>query len=236
MYLSKIHIDTWKNFYDSFTNSLKEKINNIIKEQERFNSFSFIYLSSYISLPIINIEYTLISKEDFLDKLNSLERVSIDSNRILIEQFISEFEIDKNFERRIKLLWDFLDKYSDYVSILEVDSRIPRDYTLYYKIIGSLKIKSLGYKESNIRDYIDQLIKKDEISGTILLTFFIGNKYTKIYIKEKLQEIYYLFNIKKSAKASDLEEYFFMKRSQSVEKDLNGNKKKIEGFEIIQLK
>ena len=128
---------------------------------------------------------------------------------------------------------DFLDKYSDYVSILEVDSRVPRDYTLYYKIIGSLKIKSLGYKESNIRDYIDQLIKKDEISGTILHTFFVSNKYTKKYIKEKLQEIYNQFNIKKSAKASDLEEYFILNRVKISNKETG---KRDEGFEIIQLK
>ncbi len=159
-----------------------------------------------------------------------------DGDRILIEQFISEFEIDGNFERRMKLYCDFLDQYPKYQETLKTDSRIPRDYSLYYSILGSIKIRSVSYIESNIRNIIDQVLKKDEISGTILHTFFIGNRYTKKYIKEKLQEIYNQFNIKKSAKASDLEEYFFMKRSQSVEKDLNGNKKKIEGFEIIQLK
>ena len=198
LYLSKIHIDTWKNFYDSFTNSLIEKINNIIKEQEQFNSLSFIYLSSYVSLPIINIEYTLISKEDFLYKLDNLGRTSVDKNKILIDQFIIEFNQDKNFERRMKLYCEFLDKYPNFQEILKTDPRIPRDFSLYYSILGSAKIRSVSYKEADIKNIIDQILNKDEISGIILHTFLIGNKYTKKYIKEKLQEIYNQFNIKKN--------------------------------------
>ena len=191
-----------------------------------------VLLSERRAWKIKNSDYQ--NKISVIKELESQYNISeYDGNSLIIEQFISEFDTDKNFERRIKLLCDFLDKYPDYVSALEIDSRVPRDYTLYYKIIGSLRIKSLGYKESNIRDYIDQLIKKDEISGIILHTFFVSNKYTKKYIKEKLQEIYNQFNIKKSAKASDLEEYFILNRVKISNKETG---KRDEGFEIIQLK
>ena len=236
LYISKIHIDTWKNFYDSFTNLLKEKIEGIIKEQEQFNSLSFIYLPSYITLPIINTEFALISKEDFIEKLVSFKRVSINQEKILIDQFISEFDIDKNFGRRIKLLCDFLDKYPNYVNLIEIDPRVPRDYTFYYKIIGTDKIRSVGYKESDIRNFIDHIIKRDKISGEIIFTFLIGNKYTNKYIKEKLQEIYDQNNIKKVAKAKDIEDYLITKRSQFVTTNIDGTKKKVDGIEIISLK
>ena len=154
-------------------------------------------------------------------------------DKILIERFISEFEIDKNFERRIRILCEFLDKYPKYQEILKSDPRIPRDYSLYYSVIGSLKIKSAGYYESALKNIISQALNYNEISGTILHTFFIGNKYTKKYIKEKLQEIYNQFNIKKSAKASDLEEYFILNRVKISNKETG---KRDEGFEIIQLK
>ena len=191
-----------------------------------------VLLSERRAWKIKNSDYQ--NKISVIRELESQYNISeYDGDGLLIEQFISEFEIDKNFERRIKLLCEFLDRYPNYVSILEVDSRVPRDYTLYYKIIGSLRIKSLGYKESNIRDYIDQLIKKDEISGTILHTFFVGNKYTKKYIKEKLQEIYNQFNIKKLAKASDLEEYFELKPAKITNQQ---TKIRDAGFEIICLK
>ena len=235
LYIKK-NINNWKEFYNSFTIILKNKIKKIIEEQEQFNSLSLTCLPSYIILPITNTEYDLISEDEFIEELKNLKKVYFDKESLLIDQFLNEFNQDKNFERKMKLYCDFLDQYPKYQEILKTDSRIPRDYSLYYSILGSIKIRSVSYIESNIRNIIDQVLKKDEISGTILHTFFVGNKYTKKYIKEKLQEIYNQFNIKKSAKASDLEEYFFMKRSQSVEKDLNGNKKKIEGFEIIQLK
>jgi hypothetical protein len=141
--------------------------------------------------------------------------------------------IDKNFGRRIKLLCDFLDKYPNYVNLIEVDSRVPRDYTFYYKIIGTDKIRSVGYKESDIRNFIDHIIKRDKISGEIIFTFLIGNKYTNKYIKEKLQEIYNHNSIKKMAKASDLEEYFEVKRARFQNKETG---KRDEGIEIISLK
>ena len=154
-----------------------------------------------------------------------------DGNKILIDQFIIEFNQDKNFERRMKLYCEFLDKYPNFQELLKTDSRIPRDFSLYYSILGSAKIRSVSYIESNIRNIIDQILKKDNISGIVLHSFLIGNKYTKKYIKEKLQEIYDKQGIKRSAKASDLDNYFIIRRSIITE-----NKKKIEGFEIIQLK
>ena len=154
-------------------------------------------------------------------------------DKILIEQFISEFEIDKNFERRMKLYCDFLNIYPNYSEILKTNSKIPRDYSLYYSIIGPEKIKSVSYIESNIRNIIDQVLKKDELSGVILHTFFIGNKYTKKYIKEKLQEIYNQLNIKKVAKITILDKYFEVKRAR-ISTNIAG--KYDEGLEIIQLK
>ena len=156
-----------------------------------------------------------------------------DGDRILIEQFISEFEIDGNFERRMKLYCDFLDQYPPLLEILKTDSRIPRNYSLYYSILGSAKIKSVSYIESNIRNIIDQILKKDDISGIILHTFLVGNKYSKKYIKEKLQEIYNQFNIKKIAKVSNINDYFLTKRAR-ISTGISG--KYDEGLEIISLK
>ena len=156
-----------------------------------------------------------------------------DGDGLIVEQFISEFEIDKNFERRMKLYCDFLNIYPNYSEILKTNSKIPRDYSLYYSIIGPERIKSVSYIESNIRNIIDQVLKRDELSGVILHTFFVGNKYTKKYIKEKLQEIYNQLNIKKVAKITILDEYFEVKRAR-ISTNIAG--KYDEGLEIIQLK
>ena len=222
-----------------------EQINDLIRMNKYTKDYVSISIIDGKTCPILN-KLVLLSERRAWEIKNGIykNRASVikgisdsfniseyDGDKMLIEQFISEFEIDKNFERRMKLLCDFLDQYPKYSEILKTDSRIPRDYSLYYSILGSIKIRSVSYIESNIKNIIDQILKRDDISGIIFHTFFIGNKYTKKYIKEKLQEIYNEFNIKKSAKASDLDNYFILRRSIITE-----NKKKVEGFEIIQLK
>ena len=230
---NKKHIDNWKEFYNSFTITLKNKIKKIIEEQEQLNSLSLTCLPSYIILPITNTEYDLISEDEFIEKLKNLKKVYFDKESLLIDQFLNEFSQDKNFERRMKLYCDFLNIYPNYSEILKTNSKIPRDYSLYYSIIGPERIKSVSYIESNIRNIIDQVLKRDELSGVILHTFFVGNKYTKKYIKEKLQEIYNQLNIKKVAKITILDEYFEVKRAR-ISTNIAG--KYDEGLEIIQLK
>ena len=232
LYIKK-NINNWKEFYNSFTIKVRNKVEKIIEEQEQINSLSLTCLPSYIILPITNTEYDLISEDEFIEELKNLKKVYFDKESLLIDQFITEFNLDKNFERRIKLYCDFLDQYPKYQEILKSDPRVPRDYSLYYSVIGSLKIRSVGYYEAALKNLISQALNYNEISGIILHTFFVGNKYTKKYIKEKLQEIYNQFNIKKSAKASDLEEYFILKPSK-ITNPLT--KTRDAGFEIIQLK
>ena len=224
-----------------------EQINDLIRMNKYTKDYVSISIKNGKTCPVLN-KLVLLSERRAWEIKNGTykNRASVikgisdsfniseyDGDKILIEQFISEFNIDKNFERRIKLYCDFLDQYPSFQETLKTDSRIPRDYSLYYSIIGSLKIKSVGYYESALKNLISQALNYNEISGIILHTFFVGNKYTKKYIKEKLQEIYNQFNIKKSAKASDLEEYFILNRVKISNKETG---KRDEGFEIIQLK
>ena len=224
-----------------------EQINDLIRMNKYTKDYVSISIKNGKTCPVLN-KLVLLSERRAWEIKNGTykNRASVikgisdsfniseyDGDKILIEQFISEFNIDKNFERRIKLYCDFLDQYPKYQEILKSDPRVPRDYSLYYSVIGSLKIRSVGYYEAALKNLISQALSYNEISGTILHTFFIGNKYTKKYIKEKLQEIYNQFNIKKSAKASDLEEYFILKPSKIPNPQ---TKTRDAGFEILQLK
>ena len=130
----------------------------------------------------------------------------------------------------------FLDQYSFLFKMLLKISDIPSTFHMYYELLGHDGIKSNSYEELPLRNEVEIKLKVPEIRTAILFTFQPGNKYANKFIKEKLQEIYNQFEFRKTAKASDLEEYFITKRSQSVEKDPSGKKKKIEGLEIISLK
>ena len=102
---------------------------------------------------------------------------------------------------------------------------------MYYELLGHDGIRAYSYEELPLRNEVEIKLKVPEIRIAILFNFQPGNKYSREYIKVKLQEIYDQLGFKKKAKANDLDEYFITKRSQFRE-----NGKKIEGFEIIQLK
>ena len=71
------------------------------------------------------------------------------------------------------------------------------------------------------------------LQEVIYSTFLIGERYTKIHIKDKLSEIYDSCNIKSSPKATDLENYFEVKRVQITNKETG---KKDHGFKLISKK
>ena len=147
-----------------------------------------------------------------------------------IRTFLNDFNINRNFKRRIKSYCIFLSK-NNYLDLLKKIPEIPNTFHMYYELLGHDGIRAYSYEELPLRNEIEIKLKVPEIRTAILFSFQPGNKYSREYIKVKLQEIYDQLGFKKKAKANDLDEYFITKRSQFRE-----NGKKIEGFEIIQLK
>ena len=151
----------------------------------------------------------------------------------LINEFLKEFNLNKNFERCMRLYCTFLDQFPQLFIVLKKISDIPTTFHMYYELLGHDGIKSYAYKEYALRNEVEIKLQNPEIRTAILFNFQPGNKYTKKYIKEKLQEIYNQFDFKKIAKASDLEEYFILNRVKISNKETG---KRDEGFEIINIK
>ena len=147
-----------------------------------------------------------------------------------IRAFLNDFNINRNFERRIKSYCIFLDK-NNYLDLLKKISDIPTTFHMYYELLGHEGIRAKSYEECSLYNEVEIKLQNPEIRTAILFNFQPGNKYSKKYIKEKLQEIYNQFGFKKTAKAADLEEYFILKRAQFKE-----NSKKVEGFLIENIK
>ena len=168
-----------------------------------------------------------------LQECGFCEEIYTEENLVLIQEFLQEFNQDKNFVRRMRLYCVFLDQYPTLFKILLKISDIPTTFHMYYELFGHEGIKSNSYEELPLHNAVEIKLRIPEIKTTILFNFQPGNKYTKKYIKEKLQEIYNQFNIKKSAKASDLEEYFILKPSKITNQQ---TKTRDAGFEIVQLK
>jgi len=112
-------------------------------------------------------------------------------------------------------------------------AKLPLEYKTYYEILGSEKLKSLGYNITLVRKELDnmKIDRGGTIDSAILSSFNVGERYSKADIKETLKNIYQSANYSKTPKATDLENYFEVKRCAFV---VDG--KRIEGFEIIKKK
>lgn len=99
----------------------------------------------------------------------------------------------------------------------------------YYDILGSKRIKSLSYKESNLKNEMKNRSNDSkviyELDKLNINTFIECSK-----LKLILQDIYNRLDLKKTAKATDIMEYYT--NSIPVSKRVNG--KKCKGYELYK--
>jgi len=187
-----------------------------------------------------------VTRKDYIDDITirrgieSLENVNVEVIEGNIENelqgvynyLIQEFDKDKDFVRRMKLLCDINFQYPTFFqsySTSPLQCIIPIEYQNYINLLGFEKIRTLGYRESDIVSCIQS--QQNLQNSNITSLFSIGSKYTKKQIKEMLRKFYEENNIIKTPKASDLEEYFNLKTCKIKIDD-----KWEHGFEIISLK
>jgi hypothetical protein len=111
-------------------------------------------------------------------------------------------------------------------------SLIPERYREYYIKMGPDRIKANGYQESKLKDewakeHQEELGVSDELILDIANYFKLGQRFSKSGIKDKLKELYQKHGYQKTAKASDLQEYFWLKDVKFLE-----DGKWVNGFEI----
>ena len=138
------------------------------------------------------------------------------------------------FSEKMKYICDFLldEEFYGYVSISDIRN-LPRNYRNYLNILGPEKIKSLGYRESDIMNEIYNIQSKDVLFLEFSNIFKLGTRYTLKDIKEIISNIYVKLNLSKAPKATDLLEYFEVKQVLIYDPE---TKKQSKGYEIIGLK
>ena len=82
------------------------------------------------------------------------------------------------------------------------------------------------------KEYNTKFFDVDLVREKILGRFLEGNKYSTSNIKSILKDLYSELGYKKTPKASDLEEYFELKKIKT--KDRSG--KWVNGFELLRKK
>ena len=125
-----------------------------------------------------------------------------------IDELFGIFYITKDFPTRMKAYCDFLESHPGAQDEVEQKSVgiIDSEYHTYYRKLGLDKIRANSYQHSKLELLINA--GNINIKDKILEVFKPGTTLSKKEIKESLQNIYNNLSIKKTAKATDLEEYF----------------------------
>ena len=153
-----------------------------------------------------------------------------------VSAFLTQFDGLSQFTDKMKLLCDNVDQFTrdEFESILNSINIIFKNYFI---TLGKDRIRSLQYKKSVLETEYERIKinqgKFGNLQEVIYSTFLVDEKYTKVYIKDKLSEIYDSCNIKSSPKATDLENYFEVKKIQITNKE---TRKKDHGYKLISKK
>ena len=179
-----------------------------------------------------------IQKTDYKDRFSVFSAVEKENSIIgsdEVERALKEFDKLTQFPDKLKLVCT-----TGFSSQLQSEflRQVPTIYSDYYYLLGPEKCKAVSYRKSLLEEKLNPKEEKEEedykdmeMIETIQSNFVIGEKYSKSLIKEKLTKIYSDFRYDKTAKASDLEEYFELKSCLISNKETG---KRDNGFEIIK--
>ena len=110
-------------------------------------------------------------------------------------------------------------------------SKLPYNYSKYLTTLGPDRCRANGYNITKIRKELEDINLKDikaNLKSKILSEFKVGGRYLMSDIKEKLGVIYSSLSYTKTPKATDLGDYFEVKKCLII---VDG--KKTNGFEIL---
>jgi hypothetical protein len=110
------------------------------------------------------------------------------------------------FEDKMKIYCDFLQAHPDYKAKLEWLPQIPLEIKNYYNAIGPDNLRSLSYKEADIKRFMGHIDLHDSIKAAAGSMFVKGRFYTLKEAKAMLQLVYDNLGASMKAKATDLEE------------------------------
>ena len=154
-----------------------------------------------------------------------------------VQSILKEFESLKYFTDKMKYLYSL--NMRPELAIVILNNIYDTSYSKYYWFISASRASALKYQKGNLEKEYNIINKisvddiKDKVKISILNKFIIDEKYTMSDIKAKLGEIYIELKYNKTPKATDLNDYFELKKCQITNKETG---KLDHGFKIIKKK
>lgn len=133
-----------------------------------------------------------------------------------------------SFQVRMKLFMDFITTHPEHLTDVLYNPYIPNDLYEYYCVVGSQYIKSVSYREKEIKSRYAFLMMQPQIQTLCTQCFISKQFYTNSEVKEILQGVYNKLGFAETAKATDITAY--IPTAKVCMRTINGNR--VSGFEI----
>lgn len=174
----------------------------------------------------LDVEY-----QKILDEKESISRyLNYKKNKdSLNNEFLDAFYRTNNFTEKLKLLCKYL-RTND-CDRRELESVINQKYFNYYDFFGPERCRANSYKECELLAIMTDEVSSDKLTLEIYNNFNLKSKVSKKDIKEKLKKIYTTLSLSRTAKATDIFDWFEVRACNYME-----NGKKVNGFELLALK
>lgn len=148
-----------------------------------------------------------------------------------VSEFLRVYTKLSTIHDKLKMLCEY-GLSSDAIDIVLGQIADSDEIKSYYTTLGSSKLKSLSYNSAKIKNHLGVVTFSQELlESSIYSEFKVGDKITLSDIKSRLEVLYKSINYDKVAKATDLENYFEVKKCT-----INFPDKRVNGLEIIKKK
>lgn len=151
-----------------------------------------------------------------------------------VQKFLNDFFALKSTAKKLEYLCSNASSLNR-KELNQVFREIPNDnYRNFYVGLGAERCKELGYNSTLLqRDYEIKLFDIEKVRTEIYNSFTVGEKISYSDIKSVLSGIYEKLGYKKTAKATDLSEWFEIKDGIKIK---NPDGKWVHGLEILGIR
>ena len=242
---TKTLLDVYTNLDDPFSKSTLAKKYEVAASASHYDS-DYVSVNKHASGVLVPVPNNLVLVSEIrtfeIQQMNYCDRVSVfnelTDNRFSIlydeiEQKVKEFNELKWFTDKMALVCNTgFDEGTQQVFL----KQIPITFGNYYNVLGPDKLRTLMYRNDNIKEAYNREISNQtiDIKSIIINEFVVGNRYPKAIIKEKLKRIYSEVGYEKTAKATDLLDYFSIRQCEITRSE--DKTKRDSGFIILALK
>lgn len=237
-------------YYDRFRKKVKEVVESVYPINfDEVKDYSTVKktLQGYCEELVDNLGDKISNEENILSYLRKdlgdsvvddyISKKANSSYSEEIMKFLEEYKSQPTLYEKLKTLCEYGLSKENLEIVL--DQILPKNSEIkyYYITLGPDNLKRLGYNSTNIKRELGIITFNPLVlQHYIFLDFKEGDRLTVVDIKDKLKKIYTEINYEKTPKATDILNYFEVKEISIYEKNSDGSRRRIRGYELLSKK